>query len=169
MEMHLGLGRAISFGGLDATNQVADATWTFGTSVPGSFSTFGGACSGPAGTPQLTASAAPWIGTAPTLTLAPAPVLGVFALGGSSSMMGTLTLPASLAPIGMPGCSLLVSLDTVVSRLPNGAVATLPLPIPYSTQLIAQQFFVQGASLDAGANALGITVSNALAATIGWL
>lgn len=62
-----------------------------------------------------------------------------------------------------------VSLDTVVSRLPNGTVATLPLPIPYSTQLIAQQFFVQGATLDSGANALGITVSNAPAATIGWL
>ena len=165
LHQDLGGNRLVMFGGGWATS---DETWTFGITVPGTFTAFGSACGGPLGTPQLTGGTPPTIGNVATMQLTGAPLVAVFALGGSNTSWGGIPLPLSLAPDGMPGCSLLVSRDASVTRTPTAGTATLAVPIPWVPALVGTSFHGQGASLDLGANALGLTVSNALTATIGW-
>jgi hypothetical protein len=169
MHRHWAFGRVVLFGGVTTNWAASNETWTLGTTSPASFAPFGAGCAGPGGAPALFPSAAPWIGTTATASMSPVPALGVFVVGFSNTVSGGLPLPASLAPIGMPGCSLYVSLDVLLAAVPTGVVATLSIPLPFQPALVGQQFFVQGASFDPGANPMGLTVSNALAATIGWL
>ncbi|MGB3967604.1 MAG: kelch repeat-containing protein [Planctomycetota bacterium] len=161
--------RLVMFGGADALWAMQNDTWTFGAAIPGAFAPFGSGCAGPQGQPALTGPVAPTIGNTATVSAAATPLLGVFVLGLSNSSSGGVGLPLPLAAVGMPGCTLFVSLDVLVTRTPVGGAASLAIPVPYQPALVGGVFFVQTASLDLAANPLGLTISNALAGTIGWL
>ena len=154
------VGRPTMFGG---------ATWTFGVPSPATVTPFGSACSGPAGTPQLAAvgGGVPSIGQTLTLRASPVSAFALFLFGWSDTASGSIALPYSLAPHGAPGCNVLVSPDAVFGVV-GGPAATIPVAVPFAPVLVGLQFFNQAVSFDAGANALGLTVSNGTRATIGW-
>lgn len=80
---------------------------------------------------------------------------------------GQALLPFDLGPLGAPGCRIFAADDAVHFRLAdaNGA-ATLPMGIPNDPSLRLLPLFGQGATLAAGANALGLLVGNAVVARI---
>ena len=159
------------FGGVDPVGGPVDTTWTFGIAVPATVTPFGSACAGPMGTPQLGTLGPnlPSIGNTITLRAVPVSASALFLFGWSNTASGSIALPYSLAPHGAPGCSVLVSPDAVfgVGAGP-GSAATVVVAVPFATSLVGMQFFNQAVSFDAGANALGLVVSNGTMATIGW-
>jgi hypothetical protein len=165
------IGRATLFGGTSTTmTSFLDATWTFGVASPATVAPFGSACAGPMGTPQLGVQGAglPWIGTSFTLRAQPVSAFAMFLFGWSNTVSGSLALPYSLAPHGAPACSVLVSPDAVFGVAAGASTATIVVPVPFAPALVGMQFFNQAVSFDAGANPLGLTVSNGTTATIGW-
>lgn len=129
---------------------------------------FGAGCADAASVPVLLADGWPVLGSQfETLvrTAQPAPSLAVLAHGLSNQQASGLPLPLSLAVLGAPGCAALNSLD--VTQI--GAVAAAMPPVLYRWLLTISnvpafagvQLFTQAYVLDAGANSLGVAVSNA--------
>jgi hypothetical protein len=120
--------------------------------------------------PDLQAAGVPQSGRSFDLVLRHVPPLAPVALchGGSSRSWGTLSLPFDLAPFGAPGCALLHdwSLILPVAAGANGQLE-LRFPVPGDASLVSATFYSQFVVLDAAANALGITVSNAGEAIVG--
>jgi len=162
--------RVLRLGGFDGITSVA-AIQSYGPVNPATLAPFGTACAGSAGAPLLRAddNALPWLGDVLTLAVAPvppnAPVL--LALGFSRTTFGGAALPASLDPIGMTGCTLLVSIDEALLAFANGARAGFALTVPTTTSLVGLQFFAQAAVADALANPAGIVASNGLEGRLG--
>ncbi len=76
--------------------------------------------------------------------------------------------PASLAPLGMVGCTAYVSLDAAVVAVGTASEASLDIAIPFHPALRGVTFFNQALVLDPTAgNPLGAVVSEAMVATIG--
>ena len=69
----------------------------------------------------------------------------------------------------MPGCSLQVSRDTITSTIPINGVASISIPIANDPFMVGVRFFIQGFSLDLGANAGGFTTTNRIEAMVGRL
>ena len=161
-----GASRVVMVAGHDGGGTTG-AVHTLAIAAPGAFVASGTGCPGPAGTPQLSGSGFPWVGAMPLLRTAPVPLLGVFVLGASNTMSGGTPLPLSLAPIGMPGCTLQVSLDVLLTATPTGGVAMCSVLIPMQPALVGFTLHAQAGSLDPGANPLGLTLSNALAVVVG--
>jgi hypothetical protein len=134
--------------------------------------TYGQGCPGSAGTPRLQAEAGslPRPGaTFRTETLAVpagAPVFGLFGFD-DTYYRGSLSLPYPLAALGIPQCVLYVSGDVVVPVANPAGRATWSLVIPADPSLLRSCFHLQHVVFDPAANAFGLTVSNALTATIG--
>ncbi|HZN40178.1 MAG TPA: kelch repeat-containing protein, partial [Planctomycetota bacterium] len=158
--------RVVMAAGHDDANTTGTVR-TLSITVPGAFVPSGAGCPGPAGAPELSGSGFPWVGAMPFLRTAPVPLLGVFVLGASNTMSGGTPLPLPLDPIGMPGCTLQVSLDVLVTATPTGGEAQCGVPIPLLPSLVGFTLHAQAGSLDPGANPLGLTISNALAMMIG--
>ncbi|MBL8755637.1 MAG: hypothetical protein JNK15_20245 [Planctomycetes bacterium] len=131
---------------------------------------FGIGCQGTAGVPTLRALSAP-INAANfdvRLDHVPAvPGLAVVASGTSYTLSGPLPLPFDLGAIGGPGCQAYVSADFTQVAIASGGVATSTLAIPNNSGLLGVPIYQQAIVLDAGANALGLTTSNALRARLG--
>lgn len=72
-----------------------------------------------------------------------------------------------LAALGMPGCTLHVSLDAFVPLLGSGGRALHELPIPYQPSLLGTEFHHQAWVLDPAANAFGGVVSAAASGIVG--
>jgi hypothetical protein len=126
------------------------------------------------------------LSTAPLSTGSGGPPLALAAVGGSRPMIGTTLVlglsqqpPGSLLgvmalgfsevpglpldPIGLTGCLLHASLDTLLAfPLPN-----LAFPIPNQPSLVTLPFFAQGATLSPGVNPAGLATSNGLRLVIG--
>jgi hypothetical protein len=156
--------------------QVDDAdTWEYFAPVraPAAFATFGTGCAGSAGVPRLAAGPGelPYIGAPFRLEVAPLPA-GPFHpafgfLGASRSAWGTLPLPLDLAPLGMPGCTLLASVDVSAALAKDGARARMTIGLPADRALVGRSFFTQACVLDAGANPGGLAWTDAGEARIG--
>lgn len=163
--------RIVMFGG-QTPNRYVSETWEYYTLSPATYGSFGTGCAGTAGTPALRTASPferPWIGGTLHVDVANVPAGNATAIlvGASRSQWGAVGLPLSLAPIGMPGCSLLASPDVVLA-IPNPAgTATLTLSVPNEPALIGQSFYNQAFVRDPGANFVGVTVSNGGAARIG--
>ncbi|MCA8942652.1 MAG: hypothetical protein KDB80_08865 [Planctomycetes bacterium] len=147
-------------------------TWVYVGDPVAEFRSFGAACSGSAGLPTLYSPPGqlPVIGETMALQLlgVPSGSLAFGLLGPSNSMLGSVPLPAPLDAIGMPGCSLLIA-PTRTDVIPSfGGAGLWLIPIPNDAAFGGQEFFVQAAVGDPLANALGLTLSNGGAATIGW-
>ena len=78
-----------------------------------------------------------------------------------------LPLPLDLTPIGMTGCTLHTGVDMVVALTANQGVASWAVPIPADPGLVGSTLFQQALIVDQGANALGVTTSNAGEVRIG--
>lgn len=135
-------------------------TWEYTPGIAGSFDAFGIGCPGTRGVPALRASAGPPVaGQTFRVQLDNLPLTGpafVF-LGTSNSLYGNLPLPFPLASIGMPGCDLRVSGDTLfqVQNILGTALWSVDVPISAVGAVLYQQAFVW----DPPANAAGLTVS----------
>lgn len=101
---------------------------------------------------------------------------GTYSVDGSSlgangycfHVLGVAATFVDLTPLGAPGCALEVSyLDTVFRFADATGAASWTVPIPEVVALIGAQLQSQVAVLDLS-NALGITTSNRVAATLGW-
>lgn len=89
-------------------------------------------------------------------------------VGLSATDWNGLPLPFDFAPLGAPGCNLLVgaSVMTGFARNANGTV-NRQITIPNSPALGNLTFYAQWANLDPAANAMGLSLTEATAITIG--
>ena len=136
--------------------------------VQGSFVEFGQACAGTVGSPYLFTPVTPYFGERMPLVLGTIPSTGpaLLFLGFSNTNWGAFNLPLDLSPLGARGCSLFFSGD-VVQAMPNyKGTGFLDFQLP-TVFLPATTFYVQGAAIDASANALGMIFSNAGTVTVG--
>lgn len=146
-------------------------TWSYAPVSPAAFSVLGvSGCAGSNGLPPvLSSSMRPWLGEAFSVTINQLPNNGIAlminGLSDTNSALGPL--PASLAAIGMPGCTLQVDPLIIDAVFAIGTTATWVLNIPNDPTLLTQQFFSQCGALDVGVNAANLTVGNYCSATIG--
>ena len=75
--------------------------------------------------------------------------------------------PISLAALGMPGCSQMVSLDASVLLSGTNGSAQMSFAVPNSMQLVGVSFANQALVLDLAANPAGLVVSDAAMAVVG--
>ncbi len=68
----------------------------------------------------------------------------------------------------MPGCKLFVSADVFLSLKNNAGTARCDLAIPTTPKFLGKSFYLQRLVLDPKANPLGVALSNAGKATIGF-
>jgi hypothetical protein len=118
--------------------------------------------------PSMGNDGVPIVGRSFALTLSQAAPGAVCALliGTSDQGFGGIALPAPLP--GAPGCSLLVAPERIDQRTADGAgAARVDLPVPGDPALIGFDVFHQWVVIDAGANALGLAVSEGARARIG--
>jgi hypothetical protein len=74
--------------------------------------------------------------------------------------------PLPLGSSGMPGCTLVPQNPVAQVAFPSNTTVTVPIAIPMSAALAGQLFFDQAAVVATGANALGITLTNAQRGTV---
>jgi hypothetical protein len=137
-----------------------------------SFSSSGTGCKGSAKVPQLTATTLPVHGKTFTTRLSPlqaTPAATPFmTVGISNQQWGAIKLPLDLGFLGMPGCKLFVSADVSLPLKSNAGAARCDLAIPTVAEFVGKSFYLQGLVLDRKANRLGVALSNAGKATIGF-
>jgi hypothetical protein len=147
--------------------------YSYGSVNPPRFEPLGAGCPGSLGEPALRLTknwTRAWLGRSMSVDLTNLPLsAGFVAIGWSDQRQGAINLPLSLAPYGMPGCFARVALDLVAFVSGNNNAATLTLAIPSNTALVGAVLYQQGYSIDPGANAAGLTVSNSIRFTIGQL
>jgi hypothetical protein len=132
-----------------------------------SVTTLASGCPGSAGTPSLATSGQPWLGDVLPVTAYSAPpgAPALLALGLSSTTWGTLSLPASLAALGMPGCALAVSVDATSPM--TGTLPACTLTLPANNAFAGLSLFAQALVVDPTANPAGCVLSSALALQLG--
>ncbi|MEM7204519.1 MAG: hypothetical protein AAF628_29955 [Planctomycetota bacterium] len=145
------------------------STWIYATDAPARFDPYGAGCAGTAGVPALgpVPFALPW-DDAPFVVQAdrlPASAPAALLLSTSATRWQSLALPAALDALGMPGCSLLAGADLVLPGAATAGRATWTVPVTGAP--VGTEFYSQAYVLDAGANPLGVTMSNGAAAVIG--
>ena len=143
----------VVFGGFSGafSNETYEYSGTTGGITTGLFSLYGDACTTAVGDPTLAAAAAPTRGQTLTLNygnLPPETDLVLTVLGLSRTTWNGAPLPFDLAPIGLPGCGLLASADTINLSLASAGAATFGFPIPNQAALINRELFAQGVLLD---------------------
>ena len=137
-------------------------TWEL--AVQATFAPFGSGCAlGSSGTPVLTASTRPQLGSALQLDVAPAGQLALFVAGLDATAFLGAPLPADLAPLGLPGCTLLTSVEHAALATPVAGVASTQIQVPLWRALLGQPIFAQALVVDTGSAA----ISNGGRATIG--
>jgi hypothetical protein len=145
-------------------------TWEYGTRATAAYSPFGQGCLGTAGIPWLGAvpPELPWIGSTLRVLVANVPhgKTTVMLSGFSRSRWGSVLLPFDLTPFGAP-CLLHTSIDLTAVLPEIGGVATWTAAIANDPSLLGVSFYNQAFVIDPGANMLGLTASNAAAATLG--
>jgi len=98
--------------------------------------------------------------------------LAFVALGTSSRLFGSQSIPFSLSPFGAPGCSLWQSTDFGLMFPTTGAVPGAffaDTAIPFASVLLGVHLYLQAWSLAPNANAAGVIVSNGIDLRIGNL
>jgi Tol biopolymer transport system component len=171
-----GDGRCVAFRSMASNLVAGDTNGTFDVFVrdrglTGSIAALPGAgCPGSAGTPLHTATGTPEIGGSVQYALASAPgnapAAAIFGL--SDTYWDAVPLPFDFAAIGAPGCLLRVAptvLDFGLTQ-PDGTLVQT-LAFAHEPALLGAALFSQFAAVDPEANALGVTLSNAVATTLG--
>ena len=172
MTYDLNRDRTVLFGGWLGSTAGTNETWEYTSPTVALWQMYGSGCPGSAGTPLLRAAngARPTLGSTFLFELQNAPANGFVALGlgFSRTAWSGGALPASLAALGMPGCTLLASPDALIGTTANAAgVASVPWSLPAAPAFVGLDFFSQAFTLDPPANALGAALSNAGAGRLG--
>lgn len=131
---------------------------------------FGSGCAGSAGTPTLGSEGFPDLGKTILVNASslPANQAGVLFFGSNNENWNGATLPLDLTAYGMAGCSLHVSLDVGLPMTADAqGFASTPFAVPSVSSLIGLAMFGQYATLDPGANTLGVVWSNGIIVLIG--
>jgi len=137
--------------------------------IPANYAVFGAGCPGTAGVPSNTASAPPRLGATSTITFGnlPASSLAIALIGFSNTASSFGPLPIDLVGFGAPGCFGRVSADATRFLLGSSGSASFDFATPNLASLMGLVLFTQGFALDPTLNALGISTSDAAAATVG--
>jgi hypothetical protein len=142
----------------------------YGPTHPAAYTPFGRGCPS-TGAPTLTNPIRyrPWLGEIFGVEVRGIPTgrSAVLLLGVSRSTWGSTPLPLDLTGIGMPGCSLLVSLDVVLPLQNIAGTAVFAARIPVDSKLLGLKFYNQAVVQDPRANALGLILSHAAEGRIG--
>ena len=88
-------------------------------------------------------------------------------LGASKTSWGAIKLPLSLSGAGAPGCSLLVSFDTLGTLPVLSGSGSVKFSLPNDPLLVGAQFHNQFFVLDKSANTLGLSWTNGGTGKIG--
>ncbi len=123
------------------------------------------------GVPQLTTIGLPELGRTfdIELSFAQRRAPAVLMLGGSNTVFGPTALPFDLTGAGAPGCAVLVAPElTLSSPASSTGTARQAIAVPAVSSLAGLSFFAQWLVTDPGANPLGVALSNAGTAIIGW-
>ncbi len=135
------------------------------STLPGSWTTMAAGCAGSTGSvPSVRCDNEPRINATLDVGLsAAAPAISGLLLIGQP-----LGMPLDLGLAGAPGCVLQGStLFGLVTSTDAGGAARVQIPIPNDPQLRCGTVTAQAAFVDPGSNALGVSLSNAAAITIG--
>jgi len=160
-------GRSVMFGGADNFNLFPGDTWQLVRQNVATHRTYGNGCPGTVGQPQLIldGNQLPRLGSAWGLRLLNLPTgagtLAMFSFGlsNTNSVLGALPFP--LAPLGMPGCTMLASPDVNLFAFASGGTAGATLAVPNQAWLQGLHLFAQGGVFDAAANAGGFVLAEA--------
>ncbi|MFO1051047.1 MAG: kelch repeat-containing protein [Planctomycetota bacterium] len=160
--------------GAAAAGVLVDDVKLYGPTDRAAWTVTGAGCAGAAGTPTLsTADLGPFLGDVFTVAISnvPSPENGatVGLLGFLDTNFGSLTLPAELSDWGMPGCTLYNDIGGVFVLPVSGNLATWNLTIPTESVLLGLDFYQQALCFDAGANVLGLILSDQGRGRIGGL
>jgi hypothetical protein len=136
------------------------------TGCPAGLQQVGAGCAGSAGLVTLTVLSRAWLGSTyrGRASNLPASSLAVHVFG-----LGGLVLPlATVLPQALPGCTLNVTPDVLLTAVPVAGASTATLAIPASAALVAQTFRHQVVPFELGALGItAITASDAWLSTIG--
>lgn len=77
-----------------------------------------------------------------------------------------MNLPLDAAPLGMPGCWLIVSFDVVTGLTNSSGAARMSFEVPNVPTLAGQRIYMQGLVMDRGANALGLVAKSGARASV---
>jgi hypothetical protein len=152
----------VQFGGVTGSNHWLGDTREYGAQV----ATFGSGCAGTNGVPALTALDAPRISQSWSLSIAnmnPAFNFAIIVIG-FTPIPGGLDLGPAL---GMPGCTGWQTPDQFYTA-PTGAGGSTIWSIAPVPDVLGVTFSGQALCYDPTVNSFGWTVSNAIAATIGY-
>ncbi len=140
---------------------------------PGSIAPFGQGCKGNRrDVPLQGLRGSPELGDrlAFTVSQCPAYVQGLLVVGLSRDFWRGHALPLDFTPLGAPGCSLYVSLDSAMSVLTSATgKAEVWLWIPYEPSLLGVKAYSQFFLFDPPANVLGLISSAALELRLGGI
>lgn len=165
-------GRIMIFGGLTVSTLWND-TWSFGFDTA-TVQTVGSGCAGSTGIPTLaaTANSKPRIGSNLQMDLSQLPPVATVCVpffGFNNVSLGATPLPASLAPYGMPGCTIYSDVYATSFLIGLSGSASWTLGIPISSAYAGTHLYLQSLVFDAMApNPAGIVITNGLDATIGY-
>ena len=135
----------------------------------GKWSTFGSGCMGTVSVGSLVGIGYPDLGFQPKLAVSGvrSNQLGALLLGTSNTSWNGNPLPFDLSSIGMNGCSLRTSSEVSLPLATGAGAPSLTLAIPLDLALRGVKFYAQYANADAGANLLGVVVTNGLQGLVG--
>tara|TARA_R110002096_G_scaffold121528_15_gene263166 strand:- start:1047 stop:2435 length:1389 start_codon:yes stop_codon:yes gene_type:complete len=162
-------GGTMLFGGSGPTG-ISDETWLFTAPTTALAGTYGTACAGSTGTPELTPATLPVLGSNYDLGISVGSLTTfvVIAHGlDNLEFVPGVYFPVDLAIAGIAGCDLQVRPDVTVTQLTTAGVALATIPIPNNPALTGQELFSQFFALDVAApNGFG-SMSNAVHAVLG--
>jgi hypothetical protein len=146
-------------------------TWAYAPgSTTVSYTYYGTGCAGAVGVPylDLNPGTLPFSGQRFSVLIKRIPFFApaFLMLGNSDTSHQGLPLPYSLTSLGMPGCNLLTGPDSLYPCTNIFGTALWDVQIPPG--LGGQQFFNQAVIFDASANSMGLSLSNAGRALIGF-
>lgn len=131
---------------------------------------FGIGCAGTSGIPGLRHTTPPVVSSNFDVVLSNVPAspgLAVVLSGLSHTASGALPLPFDFGLIGGPGCLVHVSSEFSQVAVAAGGSAPSSFAVPNNSGLLGFLIYQQAVVLDAAANALGLTTSNALRVRLG--
>lgn len=167
MAFDAGRRRTVRFGGTYLVP--SEETWEYYDPLD-LYAPFGVGCAGSAGVPTLAAApgSLPWLDELfrVELTSLPRGSAVSVALAFSRDKLGATDLPLDLGFLGMDGCELYQSMELVYPVANLEGRAAFGILICDCADLVGLRFYNQGFVLDAAANTLGITVTNAATGTV---
>lgn len=159
--------RIVAFGGVIANGGLRDDTYEFGAQ----FQPFGIPCPGTAGVPQLGLVTLPQLNSVCSVTvdhLVPTMPFAVMAVGLSRTQWALGSLPALLTGLGMPGCRSYTSADLLVPIPAINGTATWSFDFATLPSTLGDTYYLQGISVDPGANPAWLVTSNAATLVVGY-